>query len=94
MIQPDQKLIRAREEVSRAFEAMEISVDRALSDRGKSIRNLSLLLHSLSPDATVKRGFSLTMDAAGMPVTSVASLKKGDRLKTRLSDGEVESVVE
>lgn len=94
LIQPDQKLIRAREEVSRAFEAMEISVDRALSDRGKSIRNLSLLLHSLSPDATVKRGFSLTMDAAGMPVTSVASLKKGDRLKTRLSDGEVESVVE
>ncbi|MDF1656838.1 MAG: exodeoxyribonuclease VII large subunit [Verrucomicrobiales bacterium] len=94
LIQPEQKLVIAREKVARAFEGAEVSTGRALSDRRRSIKNLSLLLHSLSPDATVKRGFSLTMDAEGKPVSSVLSLKKGDRLKTRLSDGEVESVVE
>ncbi len=94
LIQPEQKLKRAREEIQRAIEAMELCADRSLSDRRRAIRNLSVLLHSLSPDATVKRGFSLTMDAEGRPVTSVTSVKKGDRLRTRLPDGEIESIVD
>ena len=73
---------------------MDAAWDRALADRQSSSRNLGQLLHSLSPNATVQRGFTLTLDEKGNPVTSAGALKKGDRIKTRFSDGETESVVD
>lgn len=93
-LQPGQKLQRAREELCHRGRNLDLAMDRALSDRLKSVNNLRLLLQSLSPEATVKRGFSLTMDAEGRLVTSVGSVQKGDRLVTRLADGEIESLVE
>lgn len=93
-MQPLQKLNRAREELRLCAGSLDLSVDRALTDRLKSVKNLRLLLQSLSPEATVKRGFSLTMDTNGRLVTSVKSVKKGDRLVTRLVDGEIVSLAE
>jgi exodeoxyribonuclease VII large subunit len=51
-------------------------------------------MQSLSPDAVLKRGFSITIDDAGRPVTSAARVHSGDRLRTRLADGEIASRVE
>ncbi|MCF0199577.1 MAG: exodeoxyribonuclease VII large subunit [Bacteroidaceae bacterium] len=46
----------------------------------------------LDPTLQLRRGFSMTL-CDGRLVSSVASLRPGDRLVTRLSDGEVESVI-
>jgi exodeoxyribonuclease VII large subunit len=51
-------------------------------------------MHSLSPDAVLKRGFSITIDEEGRPVTSAKRIHSGDRLRTRLADGEIVSRVE
>lgn len=46
----------------------------------------------LSPEATLKRGFSITLKD-GKTVRSIHELEKGDRIRTRFEDGEVDSVV-
>lgn len=51
-------------------------------------------LELLSPKATLGRGYSITLEAeSGRVVRSVASVKKGQRLLTKLTDGDVGSVV-
>src|SRR5204862_6921653 len=51
------------------------------------------ILAVLGPDATLRRGYSMTMDATGNLVRSVAQVKRGDRLRTRVTDGAIESDV-
>jgi exonuclease VII large subunit len=43
------------------------------------------------PDATLRRGYSTTMDATGNLVRSVMQVKRGDRIHTRVADGSIES---
>lgn len=50
-------------------------------------------LSLVSPDAILKKGYSLTM-CDGKVVTHVSDLHKGDKMVTYLSDGRVESVIE
>ena len=45
------------------------------------------------PEATLGRGFSITMDEKGKVLRSVEKLKRGTLLRTRLADGELESQV-
>ena len=45
----------------------------------------------LGPEATLGRGFSITMDEKGKVLRSVQKLKRGTHLRTRLADGELES---
>jgi exodeoxyribonuclease VII large subunit len=51
------------------------------------------ILAVLGPDATLGRGYSITMDADGNVIRSVALVKRGMRLRTRISDGEIASEV-
>src|SRR5207248_1144168 len=47
----------------------------------------------VGPDATLRRGYSMTLDATGNLVRSVTQVKRGDRLRTRVTDGTIESDV-
>ncbi len=51
-------------------------------------------LRALSPEGTLARGYSITLDSAGQVLRSVSGLRPGDRVRTRLADGEVESEVQ
>jgi exodeoxyribonuclease VII large subunit len=51
------------------------------------------ILAVVGPDATLRRGYSMTLDATGNLVRSVAQVKRGDRLRTRVTDGAIESDV-
>ena len=51
------------------------------------------VLRVLGPDATLGRGYSVTLDDAGKIVRSVAESRRGMTLRTRLSDGEIASQV-
>lgn len=64
----------------------DLTAKTARLDRGRGI------LSALSPQATLERGFTITTDAAGQPLTSVKKVKKGMVLKTRFHDGEAQSV--
>ena len=51
------------------------------------------LLQTLSPEATLARGYSITFDAGGRVVREARALAPGAALRSRFADGEVESVV-
>lgn len=52
------------------------------------------LLRNLGPESVLARGFSFTMTADGRSLKEASAVKPGDRLITRLHEGEVLSVVE
>jgi exodeoxyribonuclease VII large subunit len=51
------------------------------------------ILAIVGPDATLRRGYSMTVDATGNLVRSVMQVKRGDRLRTRVTDGTIRSDV-
>jgi exodeoxyribonuclease VII large subunit len=51
------------------------------------------VLAVLGPDATLRRGYSMTTDVKGNVVRSVGQVKRGERLRTRVTDGTIESDV-
>jgi exodeoxyribonuclease VII large subunit len=55
---------------------------------------LQSALSALSPEATLKRGFSITRNADGRVLTSATQVKEGDQLRTQLAEGEIFSEVE
>src|SRR5438874_2052481 len=51
------------------------------------------ILTVLAPDATLRRGYSMTTDVNGKLVRSVTQVTRGDKIRTRVADGELESEV-
>ena len=51
------------------------------------------LLRALGPDATLRRGYSITIDAHGKILQTVKLVRRKMKIRTRVSDGEFESEV-
>ena len=51
------------------------------------------MLRVLGPDATLRRGYSITTDAAGNVIQTVAAARPKSKIRTRVADGEFESEV-
>ena len=77
-----------------SLKQLDTLLDRRLEEAGSELEHFHELVRSLSPDAVLSRGFSMTLDEEGKLVTEAASVSKGDHLKTRFPDGDVSSVVE
>jgi exodeoxyribonuclease VII large subunit len=58
------------------------------------VAELGKMIQLLGPQQTMTRGYSITVDGNGDILRSVRSVRPGDRLQTRLLDGEVKSTVE
>jgi exodeoxyribonuclease VII large subunit len=46
------------------------------------------VLRALAPEAILQRGYSITSDGHGNVIRSIAAVRRGMRLRTRVSDGE------
>ncbi|VAX41883.1 Exodeoxyribonuclease VII large subunit [hydrothermal vent metagenome] len=80
-------------------DAIEDRLQRAIKTKTTSsqqqIDQLALSLDALSPLAVLQRGYSITTHAkTGKSIRSPKDVKPGDKLCTRLSDGEITSRVE
>jgi hypothetical protein len=59
------------------------------------LRTLDSQLHTLSPLATLERGYAIARHPrAGKVMRSVAQVIAGDRLKVQVSDGQFESTLD
>jgi exodeoxyribonuclease VII large subunit len=65
---------------------------RELAVRQARLERAAGVLGALDPQATLTRGYTITMDAEGNPLTSVTGIKAGMLLKTRFRDGEAQSI--
>ena len=52
------------------------------------------LLKALSPERWLKRGLALISNTAGAPISDLESVKIGDQLNIRMSDGSLEARVD
>jgi len=59
----------------------------------KRFERAEKILAVLGPDATLRRGYSLTLDATGNLVCSVTQVKRDNRIHTRVTDGTIKSNV-
>jgi exodeoxyribonuclease VII large subunit len=87
-------LTRAREQLGVGTTRLERSVERTLRRWAARIEALEGGLRSLSPLAVLERGYALAMNAEGAVIRSVGQVAEGDRVRTRLRDGEFISTVE
>jgi len=66
---------------------------RALQNARHRFDNASAILRVLGPDATLRRGYSITSDKAGKIIRTVAAVRPGMKIRSRVSDGEFGSEV-
>jgi len=92
--EPRQMLARARERLGVSETRIERSVERTVRRASARIEAMDARLRSLSPLAVLERGYALVMSQDGKVVRSVTQVAMGDRVRTRLSDGEFDSTVD
>lgn len=73
---------------------MERLMGESLRRHEGTLERLRGMLRALGPESAFQRGFSITLDAKGNIVRSIADVAPGDPLRTRLKDGEIRSEVQ
>lgn len=92
--EPRQMLARMRERLAVSSTRIERSLERTLGRAAARAEGLDARLRSLSPLAVLDRGYALVLGKDGRLIRSTGQLEAGDRLRTRLSDGEFGSIVD
>jgi exodeoxyribonuclease VII large subunit len=65
---------------------------RSLDQARQRFSRIEGILRALGPESTLRRGYSITIDAQGKIVRSVKVVRPKMKIRTRVSDGEFESV--
>jgi exodeoxyribonuclease VII large subunit len=66
---------------------------RMLENARQRFQRVEEILRVLGPEATLRRGYSITTDAAGKVIQTVRAARPKSKIKTRVADGEFESQV-
>ncbi len=93
-IQPESRIERAQSDLETVMNRFESTYRNGISAASERMKRAATLLHSLSPDSVLQRGFSMTVKKGGDTVTSVQDVKSGDAIVTHLADGSIESQVD
>ena len=72
---------------------LELGVGNQMQRKSQQVNALSQKLGALDPYKVLGRGYSILMDEQGKPVTKTQDVEIGERIKTRLKDGIIESQV-
>jgi len=78
---------------SRLYSRLNSAVERDILTKKNRLLTIDSILKSTNPKRVLDRGYSMTMDTDGKPVTSIAGLKEGDLLSVVLRDGKVTTEV-
>ena len=84
---------RSKEKVQDKQDRLSRAIILYLSSLSDKVKSYESRLKSINPDNIVKRGYSITMGEDGMPITSAKNVRKGQKIKTKLKDGIIESEV-
>lgn len=66
---------------------------RLIENARHRFSRIEAILRVLGPDATLSRGYSITMDDRGQIIRTTAVVKSKTKIRTRVSDGEFDSKV-
>lgn len=91
---PQRRISRLRERMAAVSSRPQTAVVRRLGHQAQHLRALARALETVSPLATVARGYSILRHPDGRIVRSVLDAAPGDPLDARLGDGELRVRVE
>jgi exodeoxyribonuclease VII large subunit len=66
---------------------------RLIENAGHRFRRVEGILRVLGPDATLRRGYSITMNERGKIIRTIAAVRPNMKIRTRVSDGEFGSEI-
>ena len=93
-LSPQAQIATHRQRIDELTRAASASLAHQLALQRERLRGQLLHLQSLSPFATLDRGYSITRQLrTGEIVKSVAQVAAGDRIETQVSDGKFEGTV-
>lgn len=75
------------------FKTIQLIGETELKNKEEQFSNLLDKLHSLSPTAVLKRGYSCTKKESGELIRHIGRVRIGETLTTYIPDGEIVSVV-
>ncbi|MFO7815574.1 MAG: exodeoxyribonuclease VII large subunit [Halanaerobiales bacterium] len=70
------------------------NIEKVLDKNKEQFKVLNSKLETLSPLKTIKRGYSISSDQEGNPVTDIGEVQKGQGIKTILKNGYFTSTVQ
>jgi len=94
-VHPDSRINSCQQQLGYLQNRLKQAAHNQINGFRQTLSGLSRALNSVSPLATLERGYSITRKLPdGNILTSVTSLSTGDSVNTRLSDGEINCVIE
>ena len=69
------------------------SPGRLLENAKHRFRHMEGILRVLGPDATLRRGYSITLNERGKIIRTITAVRSKMKIRTRVSDGEFGSEV-
>ena len=91
---PLSRITQLQSETGHLQRRLESAVNQQLQQARERLAHLAEVLDSLSPLATLKRGYAIVTDGEGRVVSDAGAVKPGDRVDARLAQGRLGLVVE
>jgi exodeoxyribonuclease VII large subunit len=90
---PKRELTQRRTSLTDLHRRFAAQPPRFLEDARQRFRRVEGVLRVLGPEATLRRGYSITMDAESNVIRSVTAVRPKSTIRTRVADGEFGSEV-
>jgi exodeoxyribonuclease VII large subunit len=90
---PGRELMMRRSRFVDLHRRLVVSPGRLLENAKHRFQHIEGILRVLGPDATLRRGYSITMNEHGKIIRTIAAVRSKMKIRTRLSDGEFGSEV-
>ncbi len=82
-----------KDDLSSYKEDLDLEIRQLVNHYQELLAHKKVTLEALNPDNVINRGFSLTVDEQGKPVSDIKLVKKGQKIRTILKDGIINSEV-
>jgi len=90
---PKRELVARRSSLADLHRRFAAQAPRLLQNAQERFRRVEGILRVLGPEATLRRGYSITTDAAGNVIQTAKAVQRGSRITTRVADGAFASEV-
>ena len=90
---PQREIALIRTRFTQVAQRLGTTLPGALQKTRERFARAEHVLRVLGPDATLNRGYSITTDEKGLVIRSVINVRRKARITTRISDGQIQSIV-
>jgi len=91
---PRRELVLRRNRFADLHRRLVASPARLLENARHRFERIDGILRVLGPDATLRRGYSITLNESGKIIRTVSAVRQKMKIRTRVSDGEFSSEIQ